>query len=220
MKKEVILAGLILGILSLVPLSLAGVGIKWEKESIVLEEGGKACVSYGVYNPWPTESYVVIELSEELKEVLIFQETETKLIPANTPSGSAIPIEFCFEVPQVYEKDCFLGTLCKQECSEEQKIFSGEVMVKSVANPSEIDNSGGSATQMVVSAPLRIKVICNSSGRDLTALYILIAVVSLIIIIFLVRKNYNKSPTSITQSMPKRKIKRKIVRKKKLKRNK
>lgn len=209
MKKEVISLAVIL---MLIPLSFAGVGIKWERESIMLEEGGKACVSYGVYNPWPQESYVFIELSEELKGVLVSQETETKLIPANTPSSSAIPIEFCFEVPQVYEKDCFLGTLCKQDCSGEQKTFQGEVLVRSASGP-EAENSGsGSATQMVVSAPLRIRVSCDPFNRDFTLVYSLIIIISLAVIAYLIRRKYHRLKAVNTN--PKK------SRKKKLKRNK
>jgi hypothetical protein len=203
MRKEVISLVLLLAVFSM-PFSLAGVGIKWERESIVLEEGGKACISYGVYNPWPTESYVAIELSESLSEVLISQEAETKLIPGNTASSNSIPIEFCFEVPQVYEKDCFLGGLCKQECSEEQKLFVGEVLVKSVPNPSEIGGSGGSATQMVVSAPLRIRVLCNPYERNLTAIYVLIAVISLGIIIYLLHKKFKNQKVKKPQKKSKR----------------
>lgn len=186
---------------------LAGVGIKWSQESAVINENGKACMSYEVYNPWPEDTFVTIELSGELKEILTLQEVETKLIPADTPSSNAIPVEFCFKVPKVYERDCWIfGLICEQDCNEEQKIYSGEVLVKSVA--SEI-NGGGSATTMAVSAPLNIKIQCIAHARDFTLIYVLGIIISIIIIAVLLSKRYRK-PKSERDKEKLQKLKKKI----------
>ena len=187
---------------------LAGVGIKWGQESALINERGKTCMTYQVYNPWPEDTFVTIELSDELNEILTLQEVETKLVPADTASSEAIPIEFCFKVPRVYERDCWLfgSLICKQDCNEEQKIYSGEVSVKSV--PSEI-NGGGSATQMAVSAPLNIKIKCNAHPRNFSLIYIIITLISLTIIGLILYKKYRK-PKLERDKEKLKKIKKKI----------
>lgn len=177
----------------LISFASAGVGIKWEQESFLINEGEKTCLTYSVYNPWPESTYVQIELPEILKDVLTSQEAETKLIPSNTPSSAAIPVQFCFKAPEVYSKDCWIaGMICKQECSEPQKIYEGEVLVKSVAGKAEITGSGGSATTMAVSAPLRLKVRCEAHSRDFSLVYILLAIIALIIIAWILYNKYKK----------------------------
>jgi len=168
----------------------AGVGIKYSEESILANEKEKNCISYKVYNPWPGDSYATIELSEELQTVLIMQEAEAKLIPADTSSDDAIPVEFCFKVPKVYERSCLVAGrfLCAQECAEPQKVYEGEVVVSSVPDYS----GGGSATTAAVSAPLRIRVQCNAHPTDFTLLFIVLAVISLIVIVGVLRKKYGK----------------------------
>jgi len=171
----------------------AGVGIKWEQESFLINDGERTCLTYSVYNPWPEDSYVKLELPENLKNLLISQEAETKLVPANTPSASAIPVKFCFKTPAVYERDCWVGSfICKQECMEEQKVYEGDVSVKSVPGNTEISGSGGSATQMSVSAPLKLKIVCNAHKRDFTLVYAILAVVSLVAIVIILYRKYRK----------------------------
>ncbi len=175
---------------------LAGVGIKWDQESVLVDENEKTCLTYQVYNPWPEESYVAIEVSDEfgeIKNILIEQESEEKFVPANTASNVAIPIEFCFKVPNIYERDCWIGGfICEQECNEEQKVYEGEVLVKSVPPPTELGGGGGSATSMAVSAPLRIKVQCNAHSRDFTLIYMVLALVSLMVIGIVLYRKYRK----------------------------
>lgn len=194
MKKEVILlSGIIILALFLMQSVSAGVGIKWEQESFLVNEGAKTCLTYSVYNPWPEDSNVQIELPENLKSVLISQEAEIKLVPANTASTNAIPIKFCFKVPEVYAKECLIGGfLCKQECKEEQKVYSGEVSVKSVPGNTEITGSGGSATQMSVSAPLKLKIICNPHPTDFSLAYIILAIIAAIVIAVILSRKYRK----------------------------
>ena len=162
----------------------AGVGIKWERESALVDEKEEACLTYKVYNPWPKESYVAIMLSDELEEVLTIQEAETKFIPANTASKEAIPVKFCFKAPVVYEKDCWIfdKLICKRDCNEEQKVYEGEVIIKSVPPPADAEGTGGSVTTMSVSAPLRIKIRCIAYSRNFMLIYIAVAAISLLII--------------------------------------
>lgn len=187
----VVLIGLFLMILPVNFVS-AGVGIVLERESLLVDEGEKACLVYGVYNPWPEESIVSIELSEQLKGIIVQQESETKIIPANTASANAIPVNFCFMAPKIYSEDCLVGNyLCKQDCKEEQKTYSGEVLVKSVSSKANV--TGGSTTAMAVSAPLSIKVKCSAHSRNFTLVYIIIAVIASIGIAVILFKKYRKS---------------------------
>lgn len=192
MKKEGILIGFFALILAMQIVS-AGVGIKWDKETILTNEGKKECISYSVYNPWPESTYVTIELSDELKTILEFQESETKLIPADTSSNEAIPVEFCFQIPKVYQRDCWVSDyICKQECKEQQKEYSGEVIVKSVPPETTISGTGGSTTTMSVSAPLTVKIACIAIGRDFTLVYSALAIIAAIIIAVILIRKYRK----------------------------
>jgi len=193
MKKEVtVFAGVILA-LALMQAASAGVGIKWDQESFLVNEGARVCLTYGVYNPWPDASNVQIVLPDNLKTLLISQEAETKLIPANTPSSAAIPVEFCFKVPQIYAKNCLIGGfLCSQECKEEQKVYEGQVSVVSVPGSEDIIGSGGSATQASVAAPLRLKIVCNPHSTDFSLLYMVLGVVAVIGIVIILFRKYRK----------------------------
>jgi hypothetical protein len=168
----------------------AGVGIKWGQESVLVNENQETCLSYSVYNPWPDDTKVTIELSNELSEVLTLQSADTKLIPSNTASNQAIPVRFCFKSPKVYQEDCILGDslLCQQKCSQEQVVYEGEVIVKSLPTP----QAGGSSTSSSVSAPMKIKIRCNPYSRDLTLIYTLIAAISFIVIVVVLYKKYRK----------------------------
>jgi len=194
MKKEVRIGiSFLVIMLALASLVTGGVGIKWDQESALVSEGEKTCLSYSVYNPWPESTYVTIEPSDELKSILVLQDVESKLVPANTPSTQAIPVKFCFKIPDIYTRDCWIsGLICKQECEEEQKVYAGEVLVKAVPPPTEISGTGGSATTMSVSAPLNIKVKCNAHARNFTLLYVLLAIIAAIIIIILLVRKYRK----------------------------
>jgi len=168
----------------------AGVGIKWDRESALAAGGEEACLTYGVYNPWEEDTYVEIGVSEELQEVMILQDVESTLVPGYTMSTESIPVEFCFEVPDgLYHKDCWMGDffVCEQGCVEDQKVYEGDVEIRSVAPPSGV---AGSAAVMAVSAPLRVKVRCDAHGRDYTVLYILIGIIAFIgvVLIFKYRK--------------------------------
>jgi len=198
MNKKVLKIVQVIFVIVILNLSFvsAGVGIKWDRESALVNEGEKTCLTYNVYNPWPEASYVAIEVSDdfgELKEILTEQESEEKLIPAETSSAEAIPIKFCFKVPKVYERNCLVGSfICEQKCNEEQKIYDGEVSVKSIPPPTDIGGSGGSTTSMAVSAPLKIRVNCNAHSRDFTLIYVLLALISALIVGIIIYRKYRK----------------------------
>jgi|SRR6056297_3167928 len=177
------------------PFVSAGVGIKWDKESTMVPEKTKTCLTYFIYNPWDNNVYAKIELSEELQDIIKSQENEAKLIPSGTSSAEAIPVEFCFKTPKIYERDCWIGDslICKQECNEEMKIYSGEVLVREVSE-SEFtgSGSGGSATQMSVSAPLKVRVKCVAHERNYSFIYAVVALIAAILLAINIIKEKRK----------------------------
>lgn len=179
-KLKIFLVALLV-LTAIFPLVSAGVGISWDKESVLIPEGDKNCLTYKVYNPWPKESFVQIKVSEELNEVISSGESETKKIPIETSRAEAIPVTFCFKTQKVYEKDCALFGfgLCKQECLEETKLYSGEVEVIELTEQEAISGgTGGSRTTMSVSAPLNVRVQCIEHDRKYGFIYITIALIA------------------------------------------
>lgn len=192
-KKSVIAMVMVFSLIVL-PMVSAGVGIKTSRESLLVAEGKEVCITdYSVYNPWPDESYVTVEVSGGLEDVLQMKDMVPIFVPAETYNEDAIPVEFCFKIPRVYERDCLIGSmLCVQTCSEEQVSYEGEILIKSVPGPADTSGSGGSATMMSVSAPLNLKVKCEAHGRKYTPVYILLAIIALAVIIYLVWKKKRK----------------------------
>lgn len=168
----------------ILPLVNAGVGIRWDKESSLVPENTKTCLTYNVYNPWPEDSYVEIRLSEELMEIVSKMSSEVEFVPSGTSSLDAIPVNFCFKTPKVYERDCLLfnSLICKQECQEETKTYSGEVEVLEVGSLEGAGGAGGSATAMSVSAPLRVRVQCVEHKRNYSVVYITVALIAAILL--------------------------------------
>lgn len=164
----------------ILPFVYAGVGISWDKESSLIPEKTETCLTYKIYNPWPKDSYVKIQLSDSLQEIVESADAEFKLIPKETSSLEAMPVTFCFKTPNVYPQDCLVGNfLCKQECGEDMKVYEGEVEVIEVSEKEALTGgSGGSTTTMSVSAPLRVKVQCVAHGRDYSLVYIIIAIIA------------------------------------------
>lgn len=178
------------------PLVSAGVGISWNKETSLVPENTKTCLTYNVYNPWPDDSYVEIELSDNLLGIANDVESEVKFVPKNTPSSQAIPVEFCFKTPRIYEEDCLLfdKLICKQDCLEDMKIYSGEVVVLESNDYISSGGSGGSATAISVSAPLKVKVQCVAHKRNYSIIYIfVIAVAGILLAINLLRRKKKKN---------------------------
>lgn len=173
---------LVLILMVFVPLVSAGPGIKWSQESSLVPEKTSTCLTYEVYNPWEGDSYVQIKLSEELDEIVKSSESETKFVPSQTSSSEALPIEFCFKTPNVYTRDCLIGDMfiCEQTCSEPMKTYEGQVEVIELSEEEAKigTGAGGSATQMSVSAPLRVRVQCTPSDRNYGIVYALVALIA------------------------------------------
>ena len=186
----------LLGIMVFSSFISAGLGIKYTGQSALVDEGEKVCLNYySIYNPWGTDANVVVGLSEELQEILVMQETTTKLIPAFTSSSESIPMEFCFKVPKVYERDYSIAGMFIDEldCSDQEtKFYTGEVIVESAPMSAQMSGIGGSATKMSVSAPLKVGVRCNSYPRNYTLAYVLAAVLSGGFIFMILFRKYRK----------------------------
>ncbi|NCO18084.1 hypothetical protein AUJ61_00550 [Candidatus Pacearchaeota archaeon CG1_02_30_18] len=195
LKQSVISLSVIF--LLVLPMVSAGIGLKWEQESALIPEDSNVCLTYGVYNPWPSDSYVQIGLSDSLQEIVDSTDVKVESIPKYTFSNSSIPIKFCFKTPSVYNQDClvFGKFLCKQECSEEMKIYSGEVEVFEVNEATVLSGgSGGSATSMSISAPLRVKVKCIAHSRNYSLVYALVGIIALLVLLWKIyKKNIKKN---------------------------
>lgn len=198
MKKIIVFLFVSVFLISLIS-AAGGVGIKYSQQSAKIPEGAKTCMTYSVYNPWEDDTYVKIKVSEGLQEILTLQETEAVKIPAHTSSSEAIPVEFCFEVPKVYDREYqmegvpILGrAISKLDCPSDTFTYSGEVLVQSVASPFSVSGSGGSATQMVVGAPLNVRVECMAYNWDYTFVYIVVAFLSAGVVGLILFRRYRK----------------------------
>lgn len=200
--KSIFLIFVLIGILA--PFVSAGVGISWDKESTLVPENTKTCLTYKVYNPWPKDSYVQITLSDELKQIITSYESEPKFVPKETSSREALPVDFCFKTPSVYTKDCLIGDvlICKQECTEEMKVYSGEVQVMELSETEfkAGGGSGGSRTQMSVSAPLKVRVQCVPHSRDYSVVYLLVALIAGTLLVISILKQRKKQKTKSKKS--------------------
>jgi hypothetical protein len=182
--KEVVL--LLVAVFVSVNLVSAGVGIFHDVEGLRLNEGESGCLNYAVFNPYEEEANVEISVSEGVKEYLVSQEADSKLVPANTASADALPVEFCFEVPKgVYDESCFLGFLfCKQSCDPENPVtYSGEI---EMLEDSGDAGSTGSATGISVTAPFSLEVICDSSSGSTYSFFVITAVILGVLIVMMV----------------------------------
>lgn len=213
-KKIKSMVSLVLLLMILMPIVSAGPGLKWSQESILAPEKDTSCLTYSVYNPWPRDSYVQIGLSEELRNITKSSESETKFVPANTASADAIPVEFCFKTPSIYTEDCLIGDflICEQTCSEDMKVFEGKVEVMELSEEeAKIDGAGGSATQMSVSAPLRVRVQCVPYDRNYGVVYALVALIAGILLwINVSRKKSKKNPKKKSREELKKELREEI----------
>jgi len=181
MRKYAFIVLLVL--LSVVPLVRAdvGIGIRWNTEWAEVNENSKACITYGLYNPFDTQVNGYLKATKDLEKLA---ETEDpKPVPAGTSSNHTIPTEICFNIPKVYEEDClFLGMLCEKKCEEPKKAYDGEVL----ASYKSLSIGGmGSATGSSFAVPLRIEVKCNPYQRDFTPVYVLVLAVVIIALLAL-----------------------------------
>ncbi len=172
----------------------AGIGIKKYQESIAVNENEESCITVGAYNPFPTGTNVVIGVSDELKGVLVTQEAESKYLPPETSSDEAINLKFCFKVPEVYSKDCYVlnNFICKLECTEEQKVYEGEIFLKSIPESAQFGGAGGSTTTMSISQDMRVRVNCNPYPRNYTLVYVIVAIISALVIFTILFRKYRK----------------------------
>lgn len=196
MKTGSIFLMLILGFALFSSMVSAGVGLSWNQQSSLVPENTKTCLTYKVYNPWPTDSYIKIQLSDELMEIVSYFDTDVTFVPKETSSSEAIPVEFCFKTPKVYDRDCWIGDslICEQECTQDMKVYSGEVEVMEASSSDLSDaGAGGSATAMAVSAPLAVKVQCVPHSRNYTLIYLVVLVIAgVLLAINLLRKKKKK----------------------------
>ncbi len=194
-KKEVIGKVFFLVIVSVVFISSvsAGIGIRSYQDSILLNEGEQGCVTIGAYNPFDTGTNVIVGISESLKEVLISQEVDSKYLPPQTSSDNAIPLKFCFKVPQIYQRDCSVGSfICEVKCAEPQKVYGGDIYLQSIPDANTGGGIAGSTTKMSVSRPLSVGVVCTPHARDYTIAYVVLAVVSGSVIFLVVFRRLRK----------------------------
>ncbi len=190
-KKMMILACLIIAAVMILPQTASarkGVGIVWDTETEIVTEGSTRCIGYGVYNPWEEDVTAILSISDELKDVVTEEESETKLIEAGTMHDNAVPIEFCFTIPKIYEEDCLLpGFFCEQTCEQPEIAYDGSIVAMEQIEGSA-GGAAGSATSLGVSVPLKLKVRCDAHPRDWSLAFVIIIVVILIIIGLYLRK--------------------------------
>ncbi len=174
-------------ILLLIPSASAGVGIVYNTRNIDVQEGQKACITYGAYNPFSTEVEAKIYATGEITKLT--EKQEKFEIPAGTTHDKAKEVEFCFNVPHVYERDCLaFGMFCNKQCPAETKVYSGEIVVQETR--SGISGTGSSAASSA-SAKLNINVVCIPQKRNYFALFGLIAaaLAAIAAVAFVIYKN-------------------------------
>jgi hypothetical protein len=186
MKKRIIflvlMVLLVVIVLSQVGFARKGVGLVWTTESEVVQEGTKHCVEYGIYNPWDEDVTAVLSVSGELENVITKKESETTFIKAGTSHTDAEPIDFCFKVAKIYEKDCIMGMLCKQTCEDPIVEYEGKIVAEEEAT-GETGGTAGSTTSLGVSVPLKLRVSCEAHDRNWTLLYVAVIILALIAIL-------------------------------------
>jgi hypothetical protein len=194
MKNRSILIVISMIALMLAPMALArkGVGVVWDTETEIVVEGSTHCVQYGIYNPWDEDVTALLSVSDELKDIIIKEESESKLITGETMHDMAVPIEFCFDIAKVYEEDCLIGGLiCEQTCGEEQVIYEGKIVAMEGSTGGG-GGAAGSATALGVSVPLKLKVRCFQHARDWTIVYVTVLIVALLIVGYMLYKRKPK----------------------------
>ena len=171
-------------------LARKGVGMVWTTETEIVNEGASKCISYGIYNPWDEDVTATLDVSDELKPILLKIDSKPQFIKGETFHDAAVLTEFCFKVARVYSRDCLIGNmLCEQTCSETPIEYSGSVIA--LEEQSGEASGTGSATSLGVVVPLKIKVACNESSRNYTPVYIIIIVIALGLIAWILYRNKN-----------------------------
>ncbi|MBI3623717.1 hypothetical protein HY212_06600 [Candidatus Pacearchaeota archaeon] len=212
--KMIFIVVFVVGMLSMSMLS-AGIGIVSYEGSVMPLEGQEACLIVGAYNPYETGTNVVVSVSDELKDVLVLQDAETKYLPPHTSSKEAIPLKFCFKVPKVYSRQYMIGhVVSKLDCTDQpMKEYKGQVVLESTSVSDSTGGVGGSATKMSVSQPFIVRVKCNPYGWDYTILYVVVAVLSAGMVGFVLFRRYRK-PESVRLKEKMAKLKEQMKRSK------
>ena len=150
-----------------------GIGVVALVQSAAVSEGEKACGAYGVYNDAPNDLVAKVEVRGDLTELLDPESVDQVTVPANTLKEGAVPVNFCFDVPDdVYPEECTLGLFCKKTCPAEPVRYSGPV---SIVTGGAAAQSGSSAS-LAIPFTFTIQVTCEESGVDYTpAVVILVA---------------------------------------------
>lgn len=193
-RKISVLLAVFVSIIMFSSLVSAGIGIVSYEGSLMPLEGQEACLIVGAYNPFETGTNVVVSVSDELKDVLILQDAETKYLPPHTSSKEAIPLKFCFKVPKVYDRQYMLGhVVSKLDCTDQpMKEYKGDVALESTSVSDAAGGVGGSATKMSVSQPFIVRVKCAPYGWDYTVLYVIVAFLSAGITGLILFRRYRK----------------------------
>ncbi len=153
-------------ILLLIPSASAGVGIVYNTRNLDVQEGQEACITYGAYNPFSTDVNAKIFATGDLTQLISKQEKFE--ISAGTTHDEAKQVEFCFNVPHVYERNCLaFGMFCNKQCPSETKIYSGDIVVQ---ESSEGTSGTGSSAASSASAKLNVNVVCTPQKRNYFAL--------------------------------------------------
>ncbi|MDP6584183.1 MAG: hypothetical protein QF535_05975 [Anaerolineales bacterium] len=167
---------------SFLPLASAekGVGLSWSDEAVSVQEGEETCVMYGVYNPFEEDAVVKLFLIGEAKNFVASQSSEKMFIRSGTSHARSQLVEICFEIEQIYEEDCLVGSMmCEQACRGEPTKFKSEVLAAGVSETTSEKSAVGSATEFGVAAPLDITVECTPYPRDLRVAYYSSAIIAL-----------------------------------------
>ncbi len=162
-----------------------GVGIVWVTEKENAHEEEKHCIDYGLYNPWDEPIKVTLQIHGELASIISHINTQPQTIHPFTSSKDPLVSRICFTVPEIYKKNCVLGSLlCEKQCTEPTKQYDGYVSAQE-----ETDHSlqkSGSTFIVDVAAPLQLKVDCIPYERSYGPIIILF--LFLFFFIFLIKK--------------------------------
>lgn len=191
-KRGVLMKIFVFLVMILISLNMvSAVGIKWFTEGETVQEEDDVCIKYGAYNPSSNDIKVKIEVTDELKEIVIGKSSEDKIVKAGTKSSEAEEINFCFKVPNVYEKDCLIGNLvCEQMCGQEVKSYQGELVMTEELVEASGGGTAGSGATIAASAPLKIIVSCNKHDREWGLVYITAIILVLCITGILLYRKY------------------------------
>ncbi len=124
--------------------AMSGAGLKYNFEYVELTEKSTHCLNYGLYNPYDSDSYLVLNAEGEHAEYQV--KSKSVLVPGNTGVDDEIRHDLCFKFPKLVES------------CEEGLLLSGKAVAKKDAE------SEGIGTALAVSSPLDIKLTCKDSN--------------------------------------------------------